>query len=130
MTPEAAGFALDRLLEEGAVDAFYTPIFMKKNRPAFKLTVLCHGEVLDRIVACIFRNTTTLGIRQHTCKRYTLDRTEYTADTPIGKIRIKESKGYGITRKKPEYDDLVSAADTQKISFSEAADIVLRTEQK
>ncbi len=125
MTPEAAGFALDKLLERGAVDAFYTPIFMKKNRPAFKLTVLCHEKVLKDIVACIFRNTTTLGIRQHTCERYTLDRSEYTVDTPVGKIRIKESKGYGVTRQKPEYDDIAAAADFTGFSFIDS-DFVAR----
>jgi hypothetical protein len=110
MTPEEIGFAMDRFFEVGALDVFTTAIGMKKNRPGILLTCMCRSQDRDKVVAEIFKNTTTIGIRESVCNRYVLAREIKKNDTPYGEIRIKRSYGYGVDRVKPEYDDLVQAA--------------------
>ena len=117
MTPEEIGFAMDRLLEAGALDVFTTPIGMKKNRPGTMLTVLCKPNQKDLMVQQLFRHTTTLGIRENQLHRYTLTRRTETLDTPYGPVRQKISSGYGVERSKPEYDDLTKIAREQEISL-------------
>ncbi|MGN0978226.1 MAG: nickel pincer cofactor biosynthesis protein LarC [Faecousia sp.] len=119
MTGEAVGFALERLLEAGALDAFTVPIGMKKSRPGILLTVLCREADRETMVRLIFQHTTTLGIRESRCKRYTLERREETVNTPYGPIRKKCSFGYGVRREKYEYDDLAQAAKHNGVSLSE-----------
>ncbi|WP_029322481.1 nickel pincer cofactor biosynthesis protein LarC [Butyrivibrio sp. AE3004] len=110
MTPERIGFATERLMEEGAVDVFTTPIGMKKNRPGIMLTVLCRESMKDDLVRSIFKYTTTIGIRESICKRYILNRDEKKIKTPEGDIRVKCVYGYGTHREKQEYDDLARIA--------------------
>ncbi|SDA73973.1 hypothetical protein SAMN02910275_02504 [Butyrivibrio sp. INlla18] len=110
MTPEEIGFAMDRFFEVGALDVFTTAIGMKKNRPGILLTCMCRSQDRDKVVAEIFKNTTTIGIRESVCNRYVLAREVKKNDTPYGEIRVKRSYGYGVDRVKPEYDDLVQAA--------------------
>ena len=117
MTPEEIGFAMERLLEAGALDVFTTPIGMKKNRPGTMLTVLCKPNQKDLMVQQLFRHTTTLGIRENQLHRYTLTRRTETLDTPYGPVRQKISSGYGVERSKPEYDDLTKIAREQEISL-------------
>lgn len=117
MTPEEIGFAMERLLEAGALDVFTTPIGMKKNRPGTMLTVLCKPNQKDLMVQQLFRHTTTLGIRENQLHRYTLTRRTETLDTPYGPVRQKISSGYGVERSKPEYDDLTKIAREQDISL-------------
>lgn len=124
MTGEAIGFALERFLEEGALDAFTVPIGMKKSRPGVLLTVLCREADREAMVRLIFQHTTTLGIRESCCKRYTLERRSETVDTPYGTLRRKCSYGYGVRRVKYEYDDLAQAARKNGISLSELSDAV------
>ena len=120
MTPEAIGFAMEQLLNAGALEVFTTPVGMKKNRPGTLLTVLCKVEDQTKITAEIFRHTTTLGIRQHTCKRHTLLRRFETRQTPHGSVTKKVSSGFGIRREKYEYEDLARIARTLRISLQEA----------
>ncbi|WP_022762643.1 nickel pincer cofactor biosynthesis protein LarC [Butyrivibrio sp. AD3002] len=110
MTPEAIGFATERLMEEGALDVFTTSIFMKKNRPGTMLTVLCREDKKEELVKKIFKYTTTIGIREHISNRYVLHREEKTITTPDGEIRVKEVSGYGVKREKKEYEDLARIA--------------------
>ena len=119
MTGEAMGFALEQLMEYGALDAFTVPIGMKKSRPGFMLTVLCKETNKEALVRLIFQHTTTLGIREKRCERYVLERSIDTVDTPYGKIRRKVSTGYGVQRVKLEYDDLARIAKEQSMSLSE-----------
>ena len=119
MTGEAMGFALEQLMEHGALDAFTVPIGMKKSRPGFMLTVLCKETNKEALVRLIFQHTTTLGIREKRCERYVLERSIDTVDTPYGKIRRKVSTGYGVQRVKLEYDDLARIAKEQSMSLSE-----------
>lgn len=119
MTGEEMGFALERLMEHGALDAFTVPVGMKKSRPGVMLTVLCKEVNKEELVHLIFRHTTTLGIREKRCERYVLERSIDTVDTPYGKIRRKVSSGYGVQRVKLEHDDMSRIAKEQNLSLSE-----------
>lgn len=119
MTGEAMGFALERLLESGALDAFTTPIGMKKSRPGVLITVLCREETKEAMVRLLLKHTTTLGVREFPCQRYTLSRSVETVDTPYGPVRKKVSSGYGIRREKYEYEDLVKISREQNCSIAE-----------
>lgn len=129
MTGEAVGFALERFLEEGALDAFAVPIGMKKSRPGILLTVLCREADREKMVHLIFRHTTTLGIRESRCKRYTLERKLDTVNTPYGRIRKKCSFGYGVRREKYEYEDLAKAAKENGVSLSELSERIAGTDK-
>lgn len=119
MTGEAIAFAEEELLGAGAVDVFTTPIQMKKSRPAVMLTVLCHEEDRTQCVELIFKHTTTLGIRENVCNRYTLSREIVKAETSLGTVHIKKSSGYGIHREKPEYEDVARIAREKGLSIAE-----------
>lgn len=121
MTGEALGFAMERLLEAGALDVFTAPVGMKKSRPGVELTVLCRPEDREAMVELIFRHTTTLGVRETMCRRYTLRRRVETADTPWGPVGKKISQGYGVTREKLEYEDLARIARQEGMSLARAA---------
>ncbi len=119
MTPEAVGFAMEQLLEGGALDVFTTPVGMKKNRPGILLTVLCRPADRERILRLMFRHTTTLGVRENRLRRYTLARRMETVDTPYGPVRRKVSTGYGVKRTKYEYEDLSRIAWQQDSSLDD-----------
>ena len=119
MTGEALGFAQEQLLEAGALDVFTQPIGMKKGRPGVLLTVLCREEDRERFVGLLFAHTTTLGVREHLCARYTLERSQETAETPWGPVGRKVSTGWGVTRNKPEYEDLARIARKQGLSLEQ-----------
>ena len=110
MTGEAVGFALEQLMEQGALDAFTMAIGMKKSRPGILLTVLCREAEREKFIALLFKYTTTLGVRETVCRRATLRRRVETVDTPYGPVRKKVSSGYGISRGKYEYEDLAKIA--------------------
>lgn len=88
-TPEVLGYAMDRLLEAGALDVSYSPIFMKKNRPGYLLTVLCKENLREVLEAIIFSETTTIGIRRSTLQRTLLKRDITTVQTPYGEVEVK-----------------------------------------
>ncbi|MGN1334695.1 MAG: nickel pincer cofactor biosynthesis protein LarC [Anaerovoracaceae bacterium] len=120
MNGEELGFALERLLEAGALDVYTQPIYMKKNRPAVKLCVIVPSEEAERMAGVIFQYTTTLGIRVYTCDRYRLERHVEKKNTAFGEICVKVSRGYGITKEKYEYEDLAEIARREEISLAEA----------
>jgi len=120
MTPERIGFAVEKLLDEGALDVYTVPVGMKKSRPGTMLCVMCSCEDREKFVRLIFAHTTTIGIRESVSRRYTLDRRTETVSTQAGDVRIKISEGYGVARKKIEYDDLARIAREMGISVDEA----------
>lgn len=122
MTGEAIGFALEQLLGSGALDAFTVPVGMKKSRPGVLITVLCREEKKEAMVHLLLKHTTTLGVREFSCRRYALSRTMEVVNTPFGPVRKKVSSGYGVRREKLEYDDLAKIAKEQNISLAEALD--------
>lgn len=123
MTAEAVGYATKAILDGGALDVFTIPVGMKKDRPGVLLSVLCKAQDKDKILRLIFKHTSTIGIREYSCKRYTLSRTERTVQTKYGPVREKISSGYGITKIKPEYEDIARIARENNVSVSEAVEL-------
>ena len=119
MTPEAIGFALERLLEAGALDAWTTPIGMKKSRPGVLLSALCRPEKRQAVLEVFLHDTTTLGVREHRCSRTALQRSVSETDSPWGPVRCKQAGGYGVSRKKYEFDDLARIARETGLSLPE-----------
>ena len=118
-TGEVIGFAMERLLDAGALDVYWTSVGMKKNRPGILLTCMCRPLDREKMVELLFRHTTTLGVRESAFRRYTLSRESKTIQTPDGDIRVKASTGYGVAREKPEFEDLAKIARETGKSLSE-----------
>ena len=118
MTGEALGFAMERLLEAGALDVSYTPAQMKKNRPGVVLACLCRPEDADRLAAELLRHTSTFGVRRTDCSRYVLAPSMDTVETPYGPIPRKTGTGYGLAKSKPEYDALAAAAKDRGVPLT------------
>ena len=119
MTAEAIAFASEVLMDAGALDVYTIAIGMKKGRPATMLTCMCKQEQKQQMLALLFKHTTTLGVREASYPRYTLDRTVEAKETAYGTVQVKKATGYGVTREKPEYEDLANIAREQGLSFGE-----------
>lgn len=117
MTAEEIGFAMERLLDAGALEVFTVAVGMKKSRPGTLLRVLCREESRETIVKTIFQHTTTIGVREIVCGRYVLDSSIAAVNTPYGKVRRKDSVGYGVMRSKLEYDDLARIARERELTI-------------
>ena len=109
-TGEQLGYAMDRLYAEGAREAHYMPVFMKKNRPGWELTVICDEEHLARMEKVIFAETTTIGIRKQEMVRSILTRESVLIKTRYGEIPVKISGEGDRRRFHPEYDKVAEAA--------------------
>ncbi|MGE4213845.1 MAG: nickel insertion protein [Anaerotignaceae bacterium] len=110
---EILGYVMDKLFENGAKDVFYTPIYMKKNRPAHKLTVLCADEKVEVLEDIIFMETTSIGIRKHKEERTVLSRCFKEIETKYGKLKVKAVKTPVGERFYPEFE---SAKELAKIN--------------
>ena len=118
-SPEVIGYCLERLLDEGALDAYTVPINMKKARPGVILTVLCEDRLADALRRIIFTETPTLGIRHHQVRRTKLIRRHETVRTPYGPIRMKIAEGAGTRTASPEYEDCRRAAIEHSVALRE-----------
>ena len=106
LNPQVFGYVIDRLFDEGALDAFGVPVQMKKNRPGIVLTVLCKPEAADKLSQILFSETTTLGVRRRDEARQTLARRLERVSTSWGEVRIKIASMNGTdTNYAPEYED-------------------------
>ncbi len=110
MTPEELAFAKEMLFDAGAVDVYTISVDMKKNRSGFLLTCMCKEDKKEALIRCIFRHTTTLGVRESMSNRYILSREVEKIDTPYGEMQVKRAFGYGTKREKLEYEDLAGIA--------------------
>ena len=126
MTGEESGYALEKMISEGALDCFITPIIMKKSRPAYMLTVLCKNEDEEKFTRLIFKHTTTIGIRKYTPSRYTLER-QFINESGV---QIKRSTGFGVNRSKAEFEDIKTYAEENDISLFEAKGKLKNTDNK
>jgi len=121
LSPQVFGNLMDLLLAQGALDVFYTPVHMKKNRPGILLTMLCAPEDRERLSVILFRETTTLGVRYRIERRDVLQREHVSVRTPFGEIRIKVA--FDRNRRRinyaPEYDDCAAAAEEYKVAIRE-----------
>lgn len=123
MTPEMAGFAMERLLEAGALDVTLTPTQMKKNRPGFTLAVLAAPEDRAALGSLMLAETSTMGIRESAARRRTLQRSWTTVSTPYGTVRVKTSdpaSGEGTFA--PEYEDCRKLAKEHAVPFQRVWD--------
>lgn len=128
-TPEELGFAMELLLEKGALDVFSVPVGMKKSRPATLLCCLCETEREEEMGRLLLRHTPTLGVRIYRPERMTLERSIELRETELGPVRFKTASGWGVEKSKLEYDDVARIARENDLSFSEAADR-LRAERR
>jgi len=120
MNPEWFGYAQDTLFARGALDVFYTPIYMKKNRPATKLTVLCDAGSVEAIVDVLFRETSTFGVRTYEVRRHKLQRFSRAVETPYGPIAVKVGRWRGrVVQLSPEYDACCEAARRSGVPLKE-----------
>jgi uncharacterized protein (TIGR00299 family) protein len=119
MTGEAIGFAMEQLFRAGARDVYTQPIGMKKSRPGVLLSVICLPQDADRLAGIIMKHTTTLGIRRQDMDRYILERTVETVETAYGPVRVKTACGFGVQRRKAEYDDVAALAEQNGLSLDD-----------
>ncbi len=121
LSPEIVGATLDRLLTAGALDAFFTPAQMKKNRPGVLLTVLCEPDAVERMAGVIFRETTSFGLRLSEKRRLKLERRFETVPTPYGEIQVKlgfDAHGTPL-QVAPEYESCRVAAERTGVALRE-----------
>lgn len=119
MTAEELGFAMERLREEGALEAYSIPIVMKKSRPGSLVRVMVRRKDKSRMIPLIFQNTTTNGVRETPITSYALTREVKTVNSSMGEVRVKDSTGFGVKRRKYEYDDVSRIAAAMGISIRE-----------
>jgi pyridinium-3,5-bisthiocarboxylic acid mononucleotide nickel chelatase len=120
MNPQIFGVLMERLLIEGALDVFYTPIQMKKNRPGTLLSVIAAPDARERLTATIFRESTTIGVRYREMQREVLARDIVAVTTPFGDVRFKVARRDGrVLNASPEFDDCVRLAREQDIPLKD-----------
>ncbi len=120
MSGELFGFAMERIFAAGALDVWATPIFMKKNRPAFMLSAVAEPAKADVVAEAILKHTTTLGLRRQLLQRDCLTREHIFVHTSYGPIRIKLGKrGEHLLTAAPEYEDCAAAALQQNVSLKD-----------
>ena len=122
MTAEEIGFAMEVLMEEGALDAYCQPIVMKKSRPATRLVCMCKPDDKNRLSKLIFKHTTAIGIRINKFERIVLERSFDKVETPWGDVTVKTCMGQGTTKKKAEFDDLARIARDNGLSLREVSE--------
>lgn len=116
LNPQVFGYVMDRLFQQGALDAFGVPIQMKKNRPGMLLTVFCRPDKAAELTKMIFSETTTLGVRRRDEQRYALNRSWQTVHTRWGDVRIKiAGMDRTVTNYAPEYEDCREIASKNNI---------------
>lgn len=123
MTAEEIGYACEKIFDAGALDVFTQPVNMKKSRPGNLLTVLCKEENKQKVIESIFKHTSTIGIREHICGRYILDRKTEKINTPFGVVRVKVASGYLTKKYKYEYEDLKRLAQDHDMSIAQVKNI-------
>lgn len=115
---EDLGYVLEKLMDAGALDVSYAPIFMKKNRPAYRLEVICRAETREKLSEIIFDETTTIGVRYYPVQREELTRVRTLVDTELGQIEAKQvSTTSGHTYTYPEYESMKSIASELGVSM-------------
>ena len=120
MNPEIFGFLMDQLLADGALDVYWTPVQMKKNRPGTLVTVLCTPETKTAMIRRLFSETSTLGVRFHEVQRSALTRRAIEIETPYGRVAAKEVfNPDGSRRIIPEYEACRRIAEKQKLPLQQ-----------
>ena len=115
-TPELLGYAMEKLLEAGALDVSFTPIQMKKNRPGSKLTVVAAPEKREALAEIVLRETSSLGVRMYNAERRVQSRRIVHVETAYGPVRVKIAQSGAAT---PEYEDCRQLATTHNIPLKQ-----------
>ena len=124
---EALGFLMERLIQAGAKDVHYTPVYMKKNRPAYQVNVICKKEDAEKLEKLIFQGTTTIGIRRMYMERSILKREAAEIDTPFGKMKVKVCDLPDGKRIYPEYEEVARICRETGLSYYEVSGMFLDT---
>lgn len=126
---ESLGYVMERLMQAGARDVHYIPVYMKKNRPAYQLTVICTKEEIQKMEQIIFEETTTIGIRRVPMERTVLRREIRTVQTPLGEAKVKvclygeEERGF------PEYESVIALCKEHERNYQEIYQMVQKSYQ-
>lgn len=123
---EALGFVMERLFEAGARDVHYTPVYMKKNRPAYQLNVVCKEEDILKLEEIIFEETTTIGIRRQRMERTVLNRQIKNFKTSLGEVQVKICELPLGKRFYPEYSSVIEICKSSGLSYQEVYNIIRR----
>ena len=128
---EVLGYTLEKLMQAGALDVHYAPVFMKKNRPAWELTVICKKEIRETLEDIIFRETTTIGVREFpSVMRVILKREEREVETPFGQALVKQVTFSDTVRNYPEYESVKALAEENEASFHEVFEAVRKAAEE
>lgn len=128
LSPQILGHFMERALAEGALDCWFTPIQMKKNRPATLVSVLCHTADEQKFLELFYRETTTIGVRVQRVERHSLEREVTNVETEFGNVDVKKSYLNGeAVNSKPEFEDLKAAAAASGVSVKAVADAVAKS---
>ena len=127
MNPQIFGLVMDRLYAAGALEVFYIPVQMKKNRPGTLLTVVAAPAMRSTMTDIIFRETTTIGLRHYDVERECLERKIVAVTTPMGTARVKvASRGGNLLNATPEFEDCVKLAEASNLPLKEVQAIVMK----
>ena len=127
MSPEITGYVMEKLFEQGALDVFLTPIFMKKGRPATKLSVLSTLNLRNTLIETLLTETTTFGVRCYRVERFKLSRDFIEVETRWGVVRTKRGySGDRLIKVVPEYEDCKRLAEQNRIPLHEIYEETIR----
>ena len=124
MSPEILGYTMEKLLDNGALDVYYTPIYMKKSRPSVMLTVLAKCSDEKKFSDIIFKETSTLGVRINRSSRYCMNRELVKVNTQYGDVRVKIASIGDIMKFAPEYEDCKSIAIKTGLPINKVYELV------
>ncbi len=116
-TGEVLGYVMERLFEAGARDVYYTPVYMKKNRPAYQLNVICDEKAAPELEQIIFRETTTIGIRRVRMQRTVMHREIRQVETSFGMAEVKVCRSGEIVRVYPEYESVAAICRGSDLNY-------------
>ncbi|WP_272481867.1 nickel insertion protein [Loigolactobacillus backii] len=117
-TGEALGYVMNLLLDAGALDVFFTPIQMKKNRPAVKLSVLIRPIERAKFARLILQETSTIGVRYQKWQRTVMTRSFEKVTTEYGQVRVKVATYDDLVKRTPEYEDCLKLAQKQHVTLT------------
>ena len=127
MNPQLFGPLMDQLHQAGALDVFYAPVQMKKNRPGTLVTILARPEDREKLSGILFSETTTIGVRYQEMMRECLERELVTVETPVGPVRFKVARRAGrVVNASPEFEDCAKIASEKQLPVKDVQAIVLK----
>ena len=124
MSGEISGYVMDKLFKAGALDVFFTSIYMKKNRPGIKLSVICDSSKINKLEEIILKETTTIGIRKYEVERKCMERDTINIQILNGTVRVKVATIEGIKKYSPEYEDCKNLAESTDMPLKDIYELV------